>query len=120
MLAAADDFASHPRESPMWAMTEAARGRLVLVRGEPARALEILEETGRRMGAELGISNPACSPWRSDCVIALAALERTDEAIALADEDLERAEAWGASAGSRRRAARAGACRHRPASESSG
>lgn len=96
VLAAADDFASHPRASPMWAMTDAARGRLVLERGEPTRALEILEETGRRMQAELGISNPACLPWRSDCVIALAALERTDEAIALADEDLERAQGWGA------------------------
>lgn len=96
VLAAADDFTLHPRESPMWAMTEAARGRLMLARGDLARALEILEATGRRMGTELGISNPACSPWRSDCVIALAELERVDGAIALADEDLERAEAWAA------------------------
>lgn len=95
VLAAADDFALHPRESPMWAMTEAARGRLELVRGDPERALEILEETGRRLSTELEITNPACSPWRSDCVIALAELERTEEAIALADEDLARAEAWG-------------------------
>jgi DNA-binding CsgD family transcriptional regulator len=96
VLAAADDFVLHPRESPMWAMTEAARGRLELVRGEHAGALEILEEAGRRMGAELGITNPACSPWRSDAVLALAELGRADEAIALADEDLERAEGWGA------------------------
>ncbi len=96
VLAAADSFVAHPRESPMWAMTEAARGRLALARGEPERALEILEETGRRMRAELEISNPACSPWRSDCVIALAALGRGEEALALADEDLARAEAWGA------------------------
>jgi len=96
VLAGADDFALHPRESPMWAMTEAARGRLVLARGDPAGALEILEATGRRMQAELGISNPACSPWRSDCVLALAELGRAEEALALADEDLERAEAWGA------------------------
>jgi DNA-binding CsgD family transcriptional regulator len=95
VLAAADDFVLHPRESPMWAMTETARGRLELVRGDVARALEILEETGSRLSSELGITNPACSPWRSDCVIALAELERTDEAVALADEDLERAEAWG-------------------------
>jgi DNA-binding CsgD family transcriptional regulator len=96
VLAAADDFASHPRESPMWAMTEAARGRLALARGDPGRAHEILAEAGRRLGAELEISNPACSPWRSDCVLALAELGRTDEALALADEDLARAEAWGA------------------------
>jgi DNA-binding CsgD family transcriptional regulator len=96
VLAAADDFTLHPRESAMWTMTEAARGRLELVRGDPAGALDILEEAGRRMGAELGISNPACSPWRSDCVIALAELGRSDQAVALADEDLERAEAWGA------------------------
>jgi DNA-binding CsgD family transcriptional regulator len=96
VLAAADDFVAHPRESPMWAMTEAARGRLMLVRGDPPRALEILEEAGRRMETELAISNPACSPWRSDCVLALAELGRAGEAIALADEDLERAEAWGA------------------------
>jgi len=95
VLAAADDFVLHPRRSPMWAMTEAARGRLELVRGDPERALEILEKTGRRMSTELGISNPACSPWRSDCVVALAELGRADEAIALADEDLARAEAWG-------------------------
>ncbi len=95
VLAAADDFVLHPRQSPMWAMTEAARGRLELVRGDPERALEILEETGRRMSTELRISNPACSPWRSDCVVALAELGRTEEAIALADEDLARAEAWG-------------------------
>jgi DNA-binding CsgD family transcriptional regulator len=96
VLAAADGFAAHPRESPMWAMTEAARGRLALARGEPERALEILEETGRRMQTELEISNPACLPWRSDCVLALAALGRGEEALALADEDLARAEAWGA------------------------
>lgn len=96
VLAAADDFVLHPRESPMWAMTEAARGRLVLARGEPGRALEILEEAGRRMRTELEISNPACSPWRSDSVIALAELGRSDEARALADEDLAKAEAWGA------------------------
>jgi DNA-binding CsgD family transcriptional regulator len=80
----------------MWTMTEAARGRLVLARGDPATALEILEETGRRLGSELEISNPACLPWRSDCVLALAELGRSDEALALADEDLARAEAWGA------------------------
>lgn len=96
VLAAADDFTLHPRESPMWAMTEAARGRLMLARGDPAGGLEILEATGRRMQAELGISNPACSPWRSDSVIALAELRRPEEALALADEDLARAEDWGA------------------------
>jgi DNA-binding CsgD family transcriptional regulator len=96
VLAAADDDVSHPRESPMWTMTEAARGRLMHARGEPARALEVLEETGRRMRTELEISNPACSPWCSDAVIALAELGRTGEALALADEDLARAEAWGA------------------------
>jgi DNA-binding CsgD family transcriptional regulator len=96
VLAAADDDVSHPRESPMWAMTEAARGRLALARGDPASALEILEETGRRLRTELEISNPACLPWRSDCVLALAELGRADEALALADEDLARAEAWGA------------------------
>lgn len=96
VLAAADDFVAHPRESPMWAMTETARGRLALAHGEPERALAVLEEAGRRMESELEISNPACSPWRSDCVVALAELGRGEEALALADEDLERAEAWGA------------------------
>jgi DNA-binding CsgD family transcriptional regulator len=95
VLAAADDFVLHPRQSPMWAMTEAARGRLELERDNAARALEILEEAGCRMSSELGITNPACTPWRSDCVIALAELGRTDEAVALADDDLKRAEAWG-------------------------
>ncbi len=74
VIAAADAFTAHPRESPMWAMTDAARGRLALVRGEHERALEILEGAGRRMREELQIVNPACSPWRSDVVLALAAL----------------------------------------------
>jgi DNA-binding CsgD family transcriptional regulator len=80
----------------MWAMTEAARGRLMLARGEPARALEVLAAAGRRMEEELEISNPACSPWRSDLVVALAMSGCAEEALALADEDLARAEAWGA------------------------
>jgi DNA-binding CsgD family transcriptional regulator len=96
VLAVADDYLAHPRESSMWAMTDAARGRLMLARGEPGRALEVLEGAGRRLEAGLEISNPACSPWRSDAVIALAELGRADEALALADEDLARAEAWGA------------------------
>jgi DNA-binding CsgD family transcriptional regulator len=96
VLAAADAFTAHPRESPMWAMTDAARGRLALMRGEAERALTVLEQAGRRMQTELEIANPACSPWRSDAAIALAALGRVKDAIALADEDLARAEAWGA------------------------
>ncbi len=96
VLAAAGAGTAHPRESPMWAIADAARGRLALVRGEPARALEILERAGERMRAELQIVNPACSPWRSDAVLALAALQRDDDALALAEEDLALAEAWGA------------------------
>lgn len=96
VIAAADAFTAHPRESPMWAMTDAARGRLALVRGEHERALEILEGAGRRMREELQIVNPACSPWRSDVVLALAALDRREEALALGEEDLRLARSWGA------------------------
>ena len=72
-----------------------ARARLRLAQGDAARALDDLLECGRR--AELmGERNPAMLDWRSQAALALAKLERTEEAIALAAEDVERAAAFGA------------------------
>ena len=72
-----------------------SRGRLRLQRGELEPAVADLLEVGRR-GAAWGARTPAFLPWRSTAAIALARLGRSDEATALAEEELTLARAFGA------------------------
>jgi DNA-binding CsgD family transcriptional regulator/tetratricopeptide (TPR) repeat protein len=70
-------------------------GLLRLAQRRPAEALERFEACGRRQ-ARWNITSPAMVPWRSAMVTALLALDRRDEAAAVADDDLAAARAWGA------------------------
>lgn len=69
-----------------------ARLELLLARGEFKQALEFVDAYERRLGL---MRNPAAAPWRTLKAVALDRLERTEEAIALAAEELEAARAWG-------------------------
>ncbi len=71
-----------------------ARGRLALVRGDPARALEELLECGRRQVA-IPAPNPAVLPWRSEAAIAAWKLGDEQQAQELAQEELRLARAFG-------------------------
>jgi DNA-binding SARP family transcriptional activator/DNA-binding CsgD family transcriptional regulator len=67
--------------------------RLHLAQGRPEAALDVLNtDVG-----QFDITNPAWAPWRHPAARALAALGRIDEALRLADEQVELARRWGAS-----------------------
>jgi DNA-binding CsgD family transcriptional regulator len=71
-----------------------ARARLRLAQRKPEAALADFDAM-RRITEELEIANPAEWPWRSHAAAALLALDRTDEARELAEEELEHARRWG-------------------------
>jgi DNA-binding CsgD family transcriptional regulator len=73
----------------------ASRGRLRMLRGDHASALEDLLEAGRRFEA-IGGRNPALIPWRSQAALALLQLGDPDRARRLAAEELGLARTWGA------------------------
>jgi DNA-binding CsgD family transcriptional regulator len=95
-LELAEATSTHPPESPMWATTQAARGRLALAEGDPGAAAEDLLAAGRRGTVELAAYNPALGPWRADAVLALHRVGRGPEALALGDEELAAARRFGA------------------------
>jgi len=72
-----------------------ARGRMYLETGRPGQALEDFETAGA-IARSLGTENPAYSPWRSNAALALHRLQRVDEALNLAREELELSRRWGA------------------------
>jgi DNA-binding SARP family transcriptional activator/DNA-binding CsgD family transcriptional regulator len=83
----------HPRITEgarMFAETEA---RLLIAEGHPAAALKTLDSVLHVMST---VANPAWRPWRSLRATALAALNRTAEALPLVDEELALARTWGA------------------------
>ncbi|HUB99843.1 MAG TPA: AAA family ATPase [Solirubrobacterales bacterium] len=65
---------------------------LMLARGEYEEALSFVDLYESRLGL---MRNPAAAPWRTLKAVALDRLGRTEEAIALAEEELEAARAWG-------------------------
>jgi class 3 adenylate cyclase/DNA-binding CsgD family transcriptional regulator len=71
-----------------------ARGRLRLTQGRAAEAADDLLELGRRCEAWT-LRNPAAFPWRSHAALALSHHDR-QRAIALAEEELGLAAAFGA------------------------
>ncbi len=73
-----------------------ARGRLALVREQPARALEDLLECGRRQLA-VPAPNPGVLAWRSEAAIAAHRLGRVEQARSLAQEELELARTFGSA-----------------------
>jgi DNA-binding CsgD family transcriptional regulator len=70
-----------------------ARVELALARGDAQAALEAAEDYAQH-GAY--VPNPAHHPWRHCKVLALDRAGRTDEAVALGEEDLEFARRFGA------------------------
>jgi DNA-binding CsgD family transcriptional regulator len=81
----------------IWAGTPLllARGRLHAAAGNHRTAVSDLLETGRRC-AVWSMTNPAMVPWRSTVAVSLARLGDRDQAIALAEEEVELARRWGA------------------------
>ena len=72
-----------------------ARGRLALASGgDPAVALELLQECGRRQAA-IPAPSPCVLPWRSEAAIAALKLQRAEQARELAHDELRRARAAG-------------------------
>ena len=72
-----------------------ARGWLRLASGNAAGARDDFERLGRCMEA-FGLRNPALVAWRTHLALALIALDRRDEALELAREEVELARDWGA------------------------
>jgi class 3 adenylate cyclase/DNA-binding CsgD family transcriptional regulator len=70
------------------------RGKLRLLDREPAKALADTLECGKA-AQSIGIENPAQAAWRSQAALALLALERRDEALGLAREEVGLAGEWG-------------------------
>jgi DNA-binding CsgD family transcriptional regulator len=91
-------FDSHIRpRMPTNALLE-ARAVLRAAQGRTGDALSDLLEFGRR-DEVWGGANPLASRWRSRASLALAALDRIEEARRMALDDLARAQQWGAPGG---------------------
>lgn len=69
-----------------------AEAEVLVAEGRPAEALARVD---RERAEFWRADNPSWLPWRPAAARALAALDRVDDAIALADEELERALGWG-------------------------
>jgi ATP/maltotriose-dependent transcriptional regulator MalT len=72
-----------------------SRAGLRLAQGESTAALEDLLEVGRRQEI-MGEPNPALIDWRSLAARALAELDRRDEALAFAEDEVRLARRFGA------------------------
>ena len=72
-----------------------ARGRMLLARGDPVAARADFEAAGATLDA-VGADHPSVVGWRSGAVQACVALGDFDAARRLADDDIERARAYGA------------------------
>ncbi|MCP2203147.1 regulatory protein, luxR family [Lentzea flava] len=70
------------------------RGRLHMALGDPASALRDHLDCGRRMERR-GARNPSLQPWRSHAALAHMALGERDQALRLAEQELELARDWG-------------------------
>jgi class 3 adenylate cyclase/DNA-binding CsgD family transcriptional regulator len=84
-----------PPESAHMIYFLVARGWVRLARREFEAARDDFERLGGCMEA-FAIRNPAVIAWRSHLALALLGLERRDEAVELAREELELARSWGA------------------------
>jgi DNA-binding CsgD family transcriptional regulator len=69
-----------------------AEARVLQAEGRAEEALAVLDEAEPQM---LVVRNPAWRPWRSQRASVLHDLGRTDEALALIEEELALAEEWG-------------------------
>ncbi|HEX8648174.1 MAG TPA: AAA family ATPase [Thermoleophilaceae bacterium] len=83
-----------PTSMPQFAGTHWRRANveLLVAEGRHEEALRAADEHTRLKGLT---ENPAVSPWRTLKALALDGLGRTEEAVALAEEELGPARAWG-------------------------
>lgn len=70
-----------------------AKMALLLAEGKPEETIELADELPKRVPMTV---NPTLAYWRSFKAEALDRLERTDEAVALVEEELELVRQWGA------------------------
>src|SRR5262245_5738997 len=87
------DVASY--DSTLLHASQLSSARLQMLTGDLAGGVEQTRDAGRRF-AEVGGSNPAFLPWRSQAALALLELGEQDEARRLAGEELDLAQTWGA------------------------
>jgi tetratricopeptide (TPR) repeat protein len=73
------------------------RGRLKLAMGDDHEGAQDIAAAGR-LFTDAGMTNPAVTPWRSACAMALVRLGRQEEAAALVAEELRLARWFGAPA----------------------
>jgi DNA-binding CsgD family transcriptional regulator len=85
---------SDPPENSQVGPWVVSRIRVLLREGRFQEALDAANECARRLGHVF--RNPGWLPWRSLAAEALAGLERRDEALERALEELELARCWGA------------------------
>jgi DNA-binding CsgD family transcriptional regulator len=85
----------HDDHDPGWTALLASRGALALASGNPAKALDDFLACGERLH-HAGIENPALVTWRSGAARAHAALGDRDEALQLAQTELDLASRFGA------------------------
>ncbi len=78
-----------------WALNRGQRGVLRALQGRLDDALADLLASGEWLNA-LGCANPAYFPWRSEAALVLSRLDRREDALALAHEEVELARVWGA------------------------
>ncbi|MEU1818974.1 AAA family ATPase [Streptomyces roseifaciens] len=91
LLAHHREIADHDfRPSPL----QLLRGSVAAVEGDPATALEYILDWGRS-AERAEWRNPALVPWRTWAAGLYHRLGRTQQALDLADEEYERALAWG-------------------------
>jgi DNA-binding CsgD family transcriptional regulator len=94
-LAAVDEAAPWPApRSFTHALLAEAHAQALLVRGDAAGAAERALQAGEDLRA-LRTTTPAVTPWRSTAALALVAVGERARAVALADEELTLARAFG-------------------------
>lgn len=84
--------ASHPL---LWSTHALAAGMLAAVDGDDAGALRWFVACGQRLTAA-GVTNPACSPWRTLAATAHLALGQPEAARVIALDEVRLARRWGA------------------------
>ena len=75
-----------------------AAARVRREQGRPAAARDVAIAAGRTW-TTYGFTNPAFGPWRSEAALALYALGEVDEAVRLAEDEVEPARRWAAPRG---------------------
>ncbi len=90
--ATADAAGTGPGVGDGGRLLQHAQARVLTAEGEHERALALLAA----VPAPVPVPNPVWNPWRSTTALALHGVGRTDEAVALAEEEVRLLRRWGA------------------------